>query len=74
MVKEYVPDKFKPLINISIENGVQNVEWTSPSGQLWQNYSEKEKAELAVLLESVGLDLKPLVDELRKVSPAAKPL
>jgi len=68
---EVIPQKFQPIIQLfdTDQPGTVEIEFIIPSGQMWNNLTEKEQGKLRDLVEKHGGDMDDLVDKMKKMLP-----
>lgn len=68
---EVIPQKFQPIIQLfdTDQPGTVEIEFIIPSGQMWNNLTEKEQGKLRDLVGKHGGDMDDLVDKMKKMLP-----
>ena len=68
-MREAIPQKFNPMIQVYLNDGKPGIEFLVPSGQLWESYSEDDRKLLSRLVKRAGQNLDALVTEMNKMLP-----
>jgi len=71
MKTEMIPQKFNPMIQMWDTDviGTVEIEFLIPSGQMWNNLTEKEQKKLRDLVIKHGGDMDDLLDRMNKMLP-----
>ena len=68
---EPIPQRFNPVIQLykTDVEGQMDFEFITPSGQFWNNLSEKDRGDLREVMAHYGKDLEDSLRQMRAMFP-----